>query len=174
MGELQMKGILKRGGFAALTAAILWCATGCSHPYIDNQTFDELGSISFNVFRATVFDTFQDIVAKPFPYCLYIELDYTRMPYAYYSDEECTVRLREETLVTVNGKPPAGPYRTLAENGLEFEVYLDFLPEEGDVVKFNQEWFFAKSYKSPYERYKARIETESVPINFRLTKTEEE
>jgi hypothetical protein len=63
----------------------------------------------------------------------------------------------------------------MTQYGKEFEVYLDYLPQEGDVAVFSQEWFFAKSYE--YERYprrKVRITTESIPIHILVTETGDE
>jgi hypothetical protein len=43
-------------------------------------------------------------------------------------------------------------------------VYLDFFPAEGDLAVFNQEWFFANQTYLPDYRERARIITESIPI----------
>jgi hypothetical protein len=182
MGELQMKGILKRGGIGALMAAVFWCVTGCSNWFtqVDDQTFDELRTEEITVYDVYV----EEPYTKLYPYGLVISINRLQItqydpifgadkknnqgPYAFYSDEKCTIRLREDTLVTVNGNPPCALYRTMSHLGDEFEVYLDFLPQEEDKAVFNQEWFFAKSYASPYKRHKVRIITESMPIKIRI------
>jgi hypothetical protein len=160
-----VKGILKHCGFWAFMAAMLWGVTGCSNWFtqVDDQTFDELSEIKFIVTGAYV----QEPHNKLFPYSLSIRLNETQDTYAFYSDEACTARLREDTLITLNGKPTAGLYRTMTQYGYEFEVYLDYFPEEGDVAEFSPEWFFAMSYKQQkYPKRKARIVTESIPIQF--------
>jgi hypothetical protein len=165
-----MKHKLKDVFFKLLMVVMFCCLTVCSLPHFDYQTFDELSEIQFRVSEAYVRDT----VNKPFPYGLHIIINNIKEPFAYYSDEACTVRLQEDTLVTINGEPPAGLYRTLAVQGKDFEVYLDYLPDEGDAAVFTQEWFFAKSYTYPYKRHKARIRTESIPIQIRVMETVEE
>lgn len=176
-----MKGILKRCGFGAVMAVMLWGVTGCDfEPKIDNQTFDELAVEEITVEEAYI----EEPYTKLFPYGLVIRINSFSItphgefsvfhekgyegPYAFYSDEKCTTQLREDTLVTVNGKPPIALYRTMSHLGHEFEVYLDFLPQEGELVVFNQGWFFAKSYDYPYYRHKVRIITETMPINIRI------
>jgi hypothetical protein len=184
MGELYMKSILKRGGFGALMAAMLWGVTGCPAlitTRVDDQTFDELRTEEITVRAAYI----EEPYTKLYPYGLVIsintfpitrkdggffpEKDGTEGPYAFYSDEKCTVRLQEDTLVTINREPPSALYRTMSDLGGEFEVYLDVLPQEGDLAVFNPKWFFAKSYDYPYYRHKMRIVTESMPIQYRFT-----
>jgi hypothetical protein len=181
-----VKGILKRGGFGMFMAAMLWCVTGCSNWWAkgDDETFNELREHEIIVEEVYV----EEPYTKLYPYGLVISisrLQITRYdpifgadqnnnqgPYAFYSDEKCTVRLQEDTLVTVNGKPPCALYRTMSYLGDEFEVYLDFLPQEDDKAVFSPEWFFAKSYAPPYNRHKIRIITESMPIKNRIDKVE--
>jgi hypothetical protein len=169
-----MKHLLKDVLFKALMAAMLCCITGCvwdllkgeskdDRETVEDQTFDELSEMKFKVAYAYVVETY----SKLFPYSLYIKITDYDGAYAFFSNEECTVQLQEDTLVTVNGKPAAGLYRTMTQYGDEFEVYLDCLPEEGAVAEFSQEWFFAMSYKEQkHPKKKARIVTESIPIQF--------
>jgi hypothetical protein len=99
----QMKIILKKGVFMAVMS---WCITGCPEYEVD-QTFNELREISIRVSEANV----QEPHTKLFPYSLYIKMNEfhsyaSNYGFGFYSDEECTVRLREDALVTINGKPP--------------------------------------------------------------------
>jgi hypothetical protein len=163
-------------------AAMLWGATGCSNWWVkvDDETFDELRELKITVKEAYVEEPYNDL----YPYGLVISINRftitahpegffpdkagTGGPYAFYSDEKCTVPLQQDTLVTVNGKAPRALYRTMSHLGDEFEVYLDFLPAKGDLAVFNPKWFFAKSYDPPYYRHKVRIITESMPIKIRI------
>jgi hypothetical protein len=179
-----MKHILKRCGFGALMV-MLWCLTGCALMFadmfserVDDKTFDELMTEEITVRDAYI----EEPYTKLHPYGLVISInrfsitDYDWLspnngregPYAFYSDEQCTVPLQQETLVTINGEPPSALYRTMSQLGEEFEVYLDYLPEEGTLAEFYQGWFFAKSYDYPYYRHKVRIVTESMPIKIRI------
>jgi hypothetical protein len=174
-----MKHILKRCGFGALMGAMLWCLTGCGR--LDFQTFDDLYEETITVEEAYIEEPYTKTL---YPYGLVIRINSFSItpddsywmspdngkegPYAFYSDAKCTAPLQQETLVTVDGKSPSALYRTMSQLGDEFEVYLDYLPEEGTLAEFNQDWFFAKSYDPPYYRHKVRIVTESMPIQYRF------
>jgi hypothetical protein len=113
-----MKGILRSVGFVAFMAAMLWCATGCSWMvWDDDQTFDEMAVIEFEVTEATL----RPISSKkPFPYGLNFYMAQVTGDggqYKFYSDEKCTKQLLGDELVTVNGKPPSGLKRMISAGG---------------------------------------------------------
>jgi hypothetical protein len=164
---------IKKDTFRILLVVTFWCLTGCTDTLkglgfnIDNQTFDEMKVIEYVVEKAIVGKSGGGYIDS-FPYELVIFMRRAtggeRLNYQYYSDEKCTTPLREDTLVTVDGKVPSAVARKLYSGGGGFSVYLDFLPPEGAFATLNQEWFFAKPTNSPYYREKARIITESMPI----------
>jgi hypothetical protein len=158
-----MQGILKRVAFGMFMAAVFWNLTGC-----------ELGDFGFPngemviEYEVTGVSIKQDQTAAPlFPYILTISIRWVTDGggnYPYYSDKERTKRILGKELVTINGKP--------LNEGIGFlSAYLDFLPQEGDLAVFNQEWFFATPYSSDYypdNWAKVRIITESMPITMTL------
>jgi hypothetical protein len=156
-----------------LLVVTFWCFTGCTDFFeslgfeSDDQTFDEMKVIECAVEKATVGKTGGGYIDS-FPYVLRIDMRRVtggeRDNYDYYSDEKCTLPLREDTLVTVDGKAPSAVYRGMLPGGGGFLVCLDFRPPEGALATFNQEWFFAKPTHAPYYREKIRIITESIVI----------
>jgi hypothetical protein len=164
-----MLGILKHCSIKAFVAAMSWCLISCGYEGFGYPNEELL--IEYEVIEASVQ---QNQAIEPFPYILDVSMRRVsgggRNHYYYCSEKEYTKEILGDTLVTVNGKPPSGINKGITgyTSGAIFSVYLDFLPQEGDVAIFNQKLFFAYSSSGTLDYWeKVGIITESMPIKIK-------
>ncbi|MDR1098867.1 MAG: hypothetical protein LBL28_00150 [Treponema sp.] len=163
-----MHSILKNSGIGVFIAIMLLYITCCEWGRFDKPSRELV--LEYEVTGVTVR---LNRSSESFPYILFVAMrrvtggggNYLN----YYSDKERTKRITGDTLVTVNEKLPGAVHEDLEGNirGAWFSVYLDFLPQEGDVAEFNQNVFYAIPNDFPQNWETVRIITKSMLIKIK-------